>query len=144
MEALVLTAVDVYAQRKGTEPSKTAEDWLTWVNEEKLLLLAMMSDAGDELLQLIRFLDTESHDTARVCVSIQHFLNTCSALFVDREVLGLPGYTRHAMEVLQQPMAFKLGKDARKTIGGPGSIHPATLGNAFQRLNKWLHTATSV
>ena len=100
LEAVVATAQEMHEERRNKSVGRNAKAFLNRMDEEMVVSLAMMSDAGDELLQLIRFLDTESHDTARVCVSIKHFLNTCSALFVDRDVLRLPGYTRHAMEVL--------------------------------------------
>ena len=46
LEAMILTAVDIQGQRLGTAPSKHAEAWLTWVNEEKMIFLAMMGDVG--------------------------------------------------------------------------------------------------
>ena len=84
-----MTAVDVLLQRKGTQPSKVAKDWLLWVDERKLVLLAMMNDAGDELSQLIRFFDSESHDSARVSFCISSFTSTCDMLFIERGCSGL-------------------------------------------------------
>ena len=49
----------------------------------------MMSDAGDELSQLIRFFDSESHDSARVSFCISSFISTCDMLFIERGCSGL-------------------------------------------------------
>ena len=66
-----------------------AEEFLQWLNEERLLILAMIADAADEALILTRFLDDPSHEIANVPVACQTFLSRLHALFIKANDLIL-------------------------------------------------------
>ena len=56
-EAMIGTAVTVARGRSGELEAKSANDWLSDQTAETAIQTAMMGDAGDETLQLVRFFD---------------------------------------------------------------------------------------
>ena len=56
-EAMIGTAVTVARGRSGEVEAKSANDWLRDQTAETAIQTAMMGDAGDETLQLVRFFD---------------------------------------------------------------------------------------
>ena len=54
----IATACDIVAIRKGQVEADEALAFLTWLDNEKLITLGMMTDYGDPTLQLIRFSTT--------------------------------------------------------------------------------------
>ena len=53
MDAIIALAVELSAIRSG-EPSRISQQFLSNINEEKLVQAAMMADAGDESIQVTR------------------------------------------------------------------------------------------
>ena len=70
MDAVILTACDIVAIRRGKVEATEALDFLNWLDNEKLLTLGMMTDYGDPTLQLIRFFDDPNYDIARMAREI--------------------------------------------------------------------------
>ena len=56
-EAMIGTAVTAARGRSGELEAKSANDWLSDQTAETAIQTAMMGDAGDETLQLVRFFD---------------------------------------------------------------------------------------
>ena len=54
---MIGTAVTVARGRSGELEAKSANDWLSDQTAETAIQTAMMGDAGDETLQLVRFFD---------------------------------------------------------------------------------------
>ena len=54
---MIGTAVTVARGRSGKVEAKSANDWLSDQTAETAIQTAMMGDAGDETLQLVRFFD---------------------------------------------------------------------------------------
>ena len=75
-------AIWIQSNRKGESQFPIAEEFLEWVNEEHLLLLAMIADASDEGIVLTRFFDDESHEIADAPAACQLFLSRLHTLFV--------------------------------------------------------------
>ena len=57
---LCLCAPIKVARRPGTEEAKDATEFLGFIDEERLLTIAMATDAADSAFALTRILDTES------------------------------------------------------------------------------------
>ena len=62
-EAALTTAQEIHEERRSTAVGRQAKEFLILAtDEEASLCLAMMSDAGDESIQLVRMLDDEQFD----------------------------------------------------------------------------------
>ncbi|CAE7339470.1 unnamed protein product, partial [Symbiodinium sp. CCMP2456] len=81
-----------------------------------LVLLAMMSDAADEVITLLRVLDTENFEMAEISLEIDSMLSRLKYLFLQEHVWDC-GYTAYILEELKQPTAF-LVRGQPKTLGG--------------------------
>ena len=84
MHSTIKTAVHI--AEHGTPDGKSrAKQWLQWLDTEKALQAAMMSDASDQAMAFTRFLDSEDVDPARLAVEARHFLSVLRALFLATE-----------------------------------------------------------
>ena len=87
-DSLLQTMVQVSTARAGRAEADHATGFLEWVNEENYLQLAMMSDGGDEGLQLTRSHDDERIDTATI-TDIMFFLCASHQLALSRQRLPI-------------------------------------------------------
>ncbi len=118
--AYILFAVKLAVLRKGEREGRAAEVFLTALKERgasMLLLLAMMADAGNEALHLIRYMDKEDFETADLCTHVEGFLDSIAWMFHRAGVFVIPGHCAYALEWLTKPHFFTVqGLGAR--IGG--------------------------
>ena len=65
------------AVERSDGTAKTARDWLTWLaaTPRNILLGAMMADAADEAMSVVRFCDDESIDPAFLADQVATFLS---------------------------------------------------------------------
>ena len=78
-DAVLLTAIWGAVQRS----CPSCKDFLSFVDEKKLLLFAMCADVSDEGLALTRLTDTESYDIAEVILECSAFLSRMKYLFIE-------------------------------------------------------------
>lgn len=90
------------------EDAHWARKWLHDISPHRLLLLALGADAADSLLQLTRFLDTESCDPAVLNQEISHFLDEIRVQFLHGKAWEISGYSKHVVEVLESGTLFAL------------------------------------
>ena len=60
-QAILAVANQITRLCRGKPEGKHAEDFLRFITNEKLLLLAMCADAADESNHLLRYVDQESY-----------------------------------------------------------------------------------
>ena len=137
LDAMISTCVWMCIHRKGQDAER-ASSYLSKLNNESLLLMAVCADISDETMVFNRFLDTENHDTAHVQLEAQALLSRLHHLIVDKRVVD-QGYTFHMITQLQKPRGFLVKSQAR-TIGG--LAHPVPLlDKILQRMAAWLQLA---
>ena len=115
LDALLTTAVWLVVHCK--DPN--AVTFLETIGERELLLAAMMADAADEAVRLLRFFGEEGYELAEVAFQIRLFMSRVHVLFNEEKVYELGGYTKHCLQLLSSSRGFMLGGEAR-TLGGPG------------------------
>jgi hypothetical protein len=99
LDAVVCTAVEVARDRKGQPEGDKASVFLDLLTEERLVVLAMLADAGDEAMALTRYLDCESFETELLTEEISRFLERIRWLFTNAGCLQT-GYTACIIEYL--------------------------------------------
>lgn len=144
LDAVLATAHEISVRRAGRAPAVHAAACLDFVTEERVLALAMMADAGDEVSSVVRFFDTDGYDLAAAPATIQDFLGRIDCLFVQRACLEPESrsYTSHALKLLSRQRLLQ-GTAGLRALGGPGTLPPATIGRCLSRMAAWVRLAGS-
>ena len=136
-EALVGTATAVMRGRHGRKEAKAAEEWLQKQTGEMALQLAMMGDAGDATLMLIRFFDQEFVDRTKLHQVLLDYHTRLRALFVDGLCLET-GLTQLMLRTLQkEPKLVRLTGGDIVQIGGPESVTDDIVSRCLGRMAAW-------
>ena len=101
LPAVIWTTHHIATVREGSSDAKIILRWAEHLNAEKLLMLAMMADASDEGLCLIRQVDDESTDIASLQSLVVSFLERTDMLFEQGGCLRVMGYTKHIISLLE-------------------------------------------
>ena len=95
MDAVISVALFILARRaRSSREGKIAEDFLRGLTMEDYIQLAMMADAGDETIMLVRLCDCEDFDPATTTHEIAQFRKRIVYLFQHGGCLRTEGYTR--------------------------------------------------
>ena len=82
-----------------TREDKVAIAYLEGLSAEEILQLAMVADAADEALVLIRSVDQEDVDLSMVSTFVHSFMVRIATLFMEEKVMQV-GYTMHVMDLM--------------------------------------------
>ena len=104
LDAIISTLVWVSTQRDGADKA-AALDFLEAMNEQDLVLMAMMSDLADETSQLLRMVDTESYDLSEFPAEVETLVSKMHHL-VNKGNIFHQGFTAHMIQALERPRGF--------------------------------------
>jgi len=142
-DATLATAVMIYKERRIMDkPGRSAHKFLSYIEEENLLQCAMLADASDEHMGLLRFHDNEAFDEAASPQEVATFLDRVHFLFIEKACLK-SGYTRAMLKMLEQPRTFYLDGQL-KTVGGPRrALHAdgSIVVRCMNRMKNWVFLA---
>ena len=93
IDAVICTADWVRHNREGKAEAKTASEFLAKVCPEDYLTLAMMCDASDEVLMLLRFYDDENASISEAPDEVDRFKRNVHFLFIQSGCLRITGFT---------------------------------------------------
>ena len=140
-DAIIAVAHKIVQTRTYQPEGASTQEFLEFIDEEKLICLAMLADAGDEASALVRFFDGDEYDVAASPAMIRSFLNHIDHLFLRRGALTC-GYTAHAVKHLRTTSRLaRLGSGKHKTIGGTSSVTPELLNRCFGRMAGYVRLA---
>jgi hypothetical protein len=132
IDAVLLTAFDIVVARPGKEEARQALAFLEWVDEEKLLCLAMAAEYGNITMQLIRFFDDPAFDLAAVPAELEAWRAQADYLFVEGHCLDT-GLTHYMLARLMRVQTFFL-PSGPKSIGDPRGMADDTIRRCMQRM----------
>ncbi|CAK0807965.1 unnamed protein product, partial [Prorocentrum cordatum] len=138
-KSVIATATQIATSRVGKQESKLASAYLSFLDVERAVTLALLADAGDECNMLIRVMDTERMDVSAVSMNLRAFLSRIHALFVDEHCWKL-GYTQYMVQQLQEPVLL-LAMDGQKTLGCAAGVPVDVKRRCVQRMANWVHLA---
>lgn len=142
LPALLATAHDIAVQREGAPEGQAAQAWLKGVSSETLITLAMLADAGDEGLALVRQVDDEQMDIGCLQRIVAEFLDRARFLWQEGGCFTTEGYTKHCLELLAGGLPIIVVTGARrastKVLRKPGW---ASLEQCQMRMRCWLRLA---
>ena len=140
LEAVVATAQEMHEERRNEAVGRNAKAFLNLLNEEMIISLAMMSDAGEENLELVRFLDNETLPTTEIAAECKRFLERITVLFEGRGVVNV-GHTEFALDFLRRERLVFIDHKPKR-IGGT-DVQPV-LNRCFKRFSAWVKLAREV
>ncbi|CAK9099917.1 Uncharacterized protein SCF082_LOCUS46783 [Durusdinium trenchii] len=133
----------ICAERQGDPACSFAEALLDTIDEEMLLQAALLSDACDECLILIRFFDQAEVDSAKIAEAISDFLSRIQFLFEQQHVWTSPGYTKVTLKFLQSPTHF-ITRGVVRCLGGPNGVKEEVKSQCLSRMLAWMKLAEEV
>ena len=116
---LCRTMTKVGQARKGSLQGRRAAQWIAQVDTERCLQLAMMCDAADESIRLLRAFESELFDESTLRPLITSYKDRLRALFFDGQCWQ-SGFTKVMVETLHQDCFLQCPNSARKILGKPG------------------------
>ena len=99
-DAFVKVAIHLAADRNHSDTAH-AEEFLSQVTDQQLILLSMCADASDEAVRLIRYFDSDTWDIASMQYECSVYASRLKHLFLDGQVVH-SGYTQHMLETLKK------------------------------------------
>ena len=142
IHSVIRTALHLALHRAQDEPGRQAKAWLTWITTERCLLLAMMSDAADECMQLTRAMDSEATDPASVRQEVRTWASKLNALFVQGACVSCFGYTSTMLQMLKVPLLWNLGARCF-SIGSEDGVPQVIIDRCLSRMKIWVELATA-
>ena len=142
-DAVLATAQSIHEQRRAEASGRNAKAFLQLVDEESMLSLAMMTDAGEENLALVRYLDSEHVDKMEIAMECHRFLKRITTLF-DQKGCLLTGFTAYMLELLKKERVLYIDHKPKK-VGGKSTDQMAPIvQRCLGRLEKWSVLAQEV
>ena len=139
-DGLVSTSTQMYAERKHTDKAGRASyAYLKFVDEESTLQTAMMADAADEHMGLLRFSDNERHESGRIVAQLERFVTRIEYLFNENGCFE-SGYTKFILQLLKKPRVIFIDGEA-KTVGGRGRPSNEIKQRCVSRMKNWVFLA---
>ena len=139
-DAVLSTAQEMHEERRNEAVGRHAKEFLKNVDEEMMLSLAMMTDAGEENLELVRFLDANVVPTCDIASECLRFLERVTVLFEKGRCL-LCGHTAFMLMLLQKERLLFIDRKPKR-VGGVAMAPIVT--RCLRRLEKWVQLAREV
>ena len=139
-DAVVATAQEMHEERRNDAVGRHAKEFLKFVDEEVMLSLAMMSDAGEETLELVRFLDSTRVPTCDIASECQRFLERVTVLFEKGRCVQC-GHTAYMRTALQKERLLFIDRKPKR-VGGVAVAPIVT--RCLKRFQTWVRLAREV
>jgi hypothetical protein len=142
-KAVLLTAEQIANERKNKPEGAECAAFLTSeCTEESLLQLALLAEAADENMRLVRFNDSENFDSARLQSECVNFIARIEALFNDGRCFEV-GFGKFMCEELSKAhVLFVHGSP--KMLGGGHHPDAETKSRVLARMQNWVKLAREV
>ena len=140
LPAFLMTCQKMAEKRKKDKSGQLARRYLEELTQEQLVQLALLADAGDEGLLLVRAMDHENLDAAEISTHVTAFIDRITALFQHRGALE-SGYTQHILRLIQQRgVCIFLPNAVRKF----GEVDNDVVDRCLERMRSWSRLAMEV
>jgi hypothetical protein len=131
------------ALERSDRASVYAAATLGAIDEELMLQAALLADAADECMCLIRFFDEREVDNAKIAGEVQRFCATISKLFFDEQVWVAEGHTKITLDFLTRTTNFVVHGVVR-SVGGPRAVGGLVRNRILKRMQAWAILAQEV
>ena len=142
-DAIVATAQAMHEERRSELAGTLGKACLTLLDEEAMLTLGLLADAGEETVELIRYMDEERADKVELCFAWRRFLDRVTTLFDGRGCL-LTGYTAHMLGLLGVERVVYIDSVPKRIGGKDPAAQQHIIDRSISRLRHWLVLAREV
>lgn len=142
-EACIAFLARVCIERPGDRAGVFAAATLQGLDEEIMLQAALLADASDECMILIRFFDQREVDNAKICTEVKRFIEAISLLFYEERIWVVEGHTKVCLDFLQKQTHFLVNGQLR-SVGGPRVITGELRTRVLKRMQAWTVLAKEV
>ena len=139
-DTLFMTAGWIYHTRRSQSKGKAAHRYLEAQTTERLILKALMADAAEETMALLRFGDQNVVDVSMLPREVSTWHNRCSRLFDCGECKN-HGFTGFMLDALSRPRMVPV---TGQTIGCQGGVPDRMFKGCLKHLRQWLVVAREV
>ena len=144
-EAMVMTAVHIASARRGEHAAACAKYFLLYCSGKegmrRLLVLAMLADAGDESAMIVRAHDKQHTDPADTAFWIASYIRRVQTLFLEDGCLQT-GYTKVMLDRLKDPLVYTVMGTVLQ-CGQRGGPDDDDINWCLDRLKCWCRMAIS-
>ena len=140
----VLKASEVISHaRKGDDAGKHAAKFLGWLNDEKALQLAMLADASDQILTLVRKVDVDFPDPSEHAKFVAAFILEGTRMWLEDKCWAI-GCTEVMMRFLKKKRNYLISGGVAGTLTLGGGVDDACKDRCMQRMKCWFRLALEV
>jgi hypothetical protein len=140
LPAFLMTCQKMAEKRKKDKAGQLARQYLEDLTQEQLVQLALLADAGDEGLLLVRAMDHETLDAAEISTQVTAFIDRITVLFQHRAALQ-SGYTQHILSLIEQKSVCIFLPNAVRKFG---EVDDDVLNRCLERMRSWSRLAIEV
>ena len=149
--AFLQTVHQIATTRAGQEAGDAARDFLGWLSVKAMVLVAMLSDAAAENVELTRLVDFQGFAVETLPNMLCSFRDRIRALFGGggQPACLTSGFTGHMLtQVLQRPLLINVpARGARgavlKELGGSQEPSPQLQAECLKRMANWVRLVES-
>ena len=107
---------------------------------EEILQVALIADASDEGLLLVRQVDSDELDTTMLGTYVSNFIQRIDTLFNQGKVLTTSGYTNHILQLLRNDEMVVFSGAPSRLKSPPAAVLQRCMG----RMKAWVKLALQV
>ena len=128
--------------RDSSHEGGLVRKWLCTVSSQDLLQLALLADAADESLVLVRSMDREQLDLATLRATVEDFVKRVYFLFKQGGCMTVEGsFTQHCLTLLSTGQLQVLEQGAQRALPSPRNEE---VENCIWRMSRWADMAKAV
>ena len=148
LHAFLATVSQIAWDRKHEEEGKDMARFLLWLDDERLLTLALMADAATETTDLLRMVDYQGHPVDELGANVLGLKHRVRKLFLGAAPLCLrTGFTAHMIKLLGSERVFTVpsarGTTKNVRVGHSGGMSEVVIQRCLSRLAAWILVAES-
>jgi hypothetical protein len=145
-EGVIKLALQIAEVRKGEQEALRSNYYLLYISGRdgmlRLLLLAMLADAGDEGIIVIRSVDTERANPSEIACDIATFVARIQYLFMEGHCVE-HGYTNIMLGFLKRGIIYTVNGTALQ-CGSPGGVPDSVIKECLLHMKCWVRLAVAV
>ncbi len=108
-----------------------------------MLQAALLADASDECMILIRFFDQREVDNAKICAEVKRFIEAIALLFFEERIWVVEGHTKVCLDFLQKQTLLDTWTAAERIyMPAPCHVSISFMETSFVGLAANIQTAT--
>ena len=132
-DAVLQTFSAISHARKSEDAGKTAAAFMHWVTDEAALQMAMMADASDQVMLLVRSNDVGKPDPAEMATFVTSFLLEGARLWLEEHCWNF-GCTASMLRHLRVPQTYLIAGGQKGVCSIGGNVDDACNGRCLERM----------